>query len=104
VKHISTHELEKKSNQHLNIQLYNTSEELRNAEKEVSRIRTALERNEKQDRLVAKQFAAKLSSMEDYIRNCRRCSLSSNSIRRHGRRATNSPSSDDKHPPTVASC
>jgi len=68
VKHISTHELEKKSNQHLNIQLYNTSEELRNAEKEVSRIRTALERNEKQDRLVAKQFAAKLSSMEDYIR------------------------------------
>jgi len=68
VKHISTHELEKKSNQHLNIQLYNTSEELRNAEKEVLRIRTALERNEKQDRLVAKQFAAKLSSMEDYIR------------------------------------
>jgi len=68
VKHISTHELEKKSNQHLNIQLYNTSEELRNAEKEVSRIRTALERNEKQDRLMAKQFAAKLSSMEDYIR------------------------------------
>ena len=68
MKHISTHELEKKSNQHLNIQLYNTSEELRNAEKEVSRIRTALERNEKQDRLVAKQFAAKLSSMEDYIR------------------------------------
>jgi len=68
VKHISTHELEKKSNQHLNIQLYNTSEELRNAEKEVSRIRTALERNEKQVRLVAKQFAAKLSSMEDYIR------------------------------------
>ena len=68
MKHISTHELEKKSNQHLNIQLYNTSEELRNAEKEVSRIRTALERNEKQVRLVAKQFAAKLSSMEDYIR------------------------------------
>ena len=68
MKHISTHELEKKSNQHLNIQLYNTSEELRNAEKRVSRIRTALERNEKQDRLVAKQFAAKLSSMEDYIR------------------------------------
>ena len=68
MKHISTHELEKKSNQHLNIQLYNTSEELRNAEKEVSRIRTALERNEKQDRLVAKQFAAKLSSMQDYIR------------------------------------
>ena len=68
MKHISTHELEKKSNQHLNIQLYNTSEELRNADKEVSRIRTALERNEKQDRLVAKQFAAKLSSMEDYIR------------------------------------
>ena len=68
MKHISTHELEKKSNQHLNIQLYNTSEELRNAEKEVSRIRTALERNEKQDRLMAKQFAAKLSSMEDYIR------------------------------------
>ena len=68
MKHISTHELEKKSNQHLNIQLYNTSEELRNAEKEVSRIRTAPERNEKQDRLVAKQFAAKLSSMEDYIR------------------------------------
>ncbi|XP_061195574.1 zinc finger CCCH-type with G patch domain-containing protein-like [Saccostrea echinata] len=61
-------ELSGRSDRNLNIQLLKTEEEIRNTEKEIARLKQALQRHEKKDEGMAKQYRAKLAKTELYLK------------------------------------
>ncbi|XP_062585735.1 zinc finger CCCH-type with G patch domain-containing protein-like [Saccostrea cucullata] len=61
-------ELSDRSDRNLNIQLLKTEEEIRSTEKEISRLKQALQRHEKKDEGMAKQYRAKLAKTELYLK------------------------------------
>ncbi|XP_067662234.1 zinc finger CCCH-type with G patch domain-containing protein-like isoform X1 [Haliotis asinina] len=67
--HIPESELRKKSDKHLNIQAFQTYEEIRKVEKELTRLHASLTRNQDRDKRVADQVRQKISSAEAYLAN-----------------------------------
>ncbi|KAK3610986.1 hypothetical protein CHS0354_015102 [Potamilus streckersoni] len=67
---ISEHDLHKKSDRNLGVQLLKTSEEIRSVMKELSRLQQSLTRNETRDKKMAEQVRHKIGSLQNYL-----CSL-----------------------------
>ncbi|XP_025113334.1 zinc finger CCCH-type with G patch domain-containing protein-like isoform X2 [Pomacea canaliculata] len=66
-RHISEHELHKKSDRDINVQVLKTHEEIRHVERSLSRLREALARNENRDRGMAAQLRSRLAEQEAYL-------------------------------------
>ncbi|XP_071097176.1 zinc finger CCCH-type with G patch domain-containing protein-like [Haliotis cracherodii] len=69
--HIAESDLRQKSDKHLNIQAFQTYEEISKVEKELKRLRVSLARNKDRDRRVAEQVRQKISSAEAYLAKLR---------------------------------
>ncbi|KAL3871835.1 hypothetical protein ACJMK2_039807 [Sinanodonta woodiana] len=67
---ISEHDLHKKSDKNLGVQLVKTSEEIRSVTKELARLQQSLARNETRDKKMAEQVRQKIGSLQNYL-----CSL-----------------------------
>ncbi|KAL8606393.1 hypothetical protein ACOMHN_060298 [Nucella lapillus] len=86
-RHISEHELHKRSEKDINLQVFKTHEEIRNVERELGRLREQLARNENKDRRMAAQVRARLQDQEDYLRTLR---SSSSALETHQKKRSNS--------------
>ena len=61
-------ELSSRSDRNLNVQLLKTEEEIRATEKELSRLNEAMRRHEKKDAGMVKQYRAKITKAEHYLK------------------------------------
>ncbi|CAH1786678.1 unnamed protein product [Owenia fusiformis] len=77
---ISEKDLKSKTEKSINVQLLKTSEELRNTEKEIVRLKQGLKRNEGRDPKMARTITAKLQSLEKYMEQLK---TSEKSIEKH---------------------
>ncbi|KAK7489813.1 hypothetical protein BaRGS_00018995, partial [Batillaria attramentaria] len=84
-KRVSEHELHKRSDRDINLQVFKTHEEIRNVERQMDKLRESLARNENKDRNMAAQVRSRLSEQEAYLASLK---SSSTALEKHQRKRT----------------
>ncbi|KAK7095132.1 zinc finger CCCH-type with G patch domain-containing protein-like [Littorina saxatilis] len=86
-RHITEHELHKKTDKDVNLQVFKTHGEIRNVERQIARLKEQLARNENKDRRMAGQVKTKLAEQEAYLS---RLQTSSSALEKHQKRRSTS--------------
>ncbi|XP_052092746.1 zinc finger CCCH-type with G patch domain-containing protein-like [Mytilus californianus] len=85
-KEITENDLSKRSDRNINVQIFKTHEEMKNVEKEISRLKQSLSRNENKDKGVANVIKQKISAKEEYLQKLK---LSEQTMQNHQTKRSN---------------